>query len=115
MREINIGEQVVRVRATPLALLFYKQEFKGDILGDIAKMQDVQQDISKLDTVVFLQLIWAMSKADSFGTGQFPSFIDWVASLDSFDVADPNILNEVLEEAASGFFRSGVKGAIKKR
>ncbi|MNO28123.1 hypothetical protein D3C76_180100 [compost metagenome] len=114
MRELKIGEQTVRVRATPLALLFYKQEFKGDLLGDLVKMQEIQNDFSKLDTVAFLQLIWAMAKADSFGHGQFPSFIEWVASLDTFDVTDTSVLVAALEEAADGFFRSGVKGSIAK-
>lgn len=115
MREINIGEQVVRVRATPLALLFYKQEFKSDLLGDLAKMDAVEQDISRLDTVMFLQLIWAMAKAEQFGKGEFPAFVNWVGTLDSFDISDVNILNAVLEEAANGFFRTGVKGAAQKR
>ncbi|MNJ31310.1 hypothetical protein D3C77_259380 [compost metagenome] len=69
-------------------------------------MQEIEQDLSKLDTVMFLQLIWAMSKADSFGRGEFPSFLTWVSSLDSFDITDTKTLMDVMEEAADGFFRS---------
>lgn len=38
MREIKIGEKIVRVRATPLALLFYRREFKTDLLSDLIKL-----------------------------------------------------------------------------
>lgn len=128
MREIRIGSREVRVRATPLALLFYKQEFKADLLGDLMKMLqgmvgaqslfgkgngtpnlDVQNiDLGQLDTVMLIQLIWAMAKADSFGK-QFPSFVEWVASFETFDLFDSGILSAVMEEAAEGFFRSGAK------
>jgi len=33
--------------------------------------------------------------------------------LESIDIADPAFLKGALEEAADGFFRSGVKGAIQ--
>lgn len=108
MRELNIGEQKVRVRATPLALLFYKQEFRGDLLGDLIKMREMEQDPSKFDALAFLQLVWAMAKADSFGK-PFPGFQEWLASLESFDISDPEFLQAAMEEAADGFFRSGVK------
>ena len=35
MREIKLGDKEVKIRATPLALLFYKQEFKSDLIGAI--------------------------------------------------------------------------------
>ncbi|NTZ20936.1 hypothetical protein EXW96_26475 [Paenibacillus sp. JMULE4] len=126
MRELNIGDQTVRVRATPLALLFYKQEFKTDLLGDFLKMaqgmvglqalsgSNQQLDLKdinlgQLDSVMFLQLIWAMAKADALGK-QFPSFVEWVSSFESFDLFDSEILTAVMEEATSGFFRAGAKG-----
>ena len=132
MRELKIGDQTVRVRATPLALLFYRQEFKSDLLGDLLKMVQSlvgmeaiisgkgKVDFSKInlgaiDSVAFLQLIWAMAKADAFGR-QFPSFQEWVASLDSFDLFSGDTLTAVFEEAANGFFRSraaGIKGGVR--
>lgn len=127
MRELQIGEQTVRVRATPLALLYYKQEFNSDLLGDLTKMtkmmkpgakkDDIDEndvDPSQLDSVAFLQLIWAMAKADSFGK-PFPSFVEWLSGLDSFDLSDPDVLRGAVEEAAHGFFRSGVKGGALQR
>ena len=41
MREITISEKTIRVRATPLALLYYRQEFKTDLVGDLISMQEM--------------------------------------------------------------------------
>jgi len=113
MRELVIGESKVRVRATPLALLYYKQEFKSDLLGDLVKMQVLTTDPSKLDSVALLQLIWAMAKADAHPE-RFPSFEGWLSTLDGFDFSDSEVLSAALEEAADGFFRRGKQGQIKK-
>lgn len=110
MRELRIGKQSVRVRATALALLFYKQEFKADLIGDLTKMKDVADDPSKLDSIQILQMVWAMAKADAFGK-PFLSFVEWVATIEDFDLADSAFIAGALEEAADGFFRSGIKGA----
>ncbi|WP_025849118.1 hypothetical protein [Paenibacillus ehimensis] len=125
MRELVIGEQTIRVRATPLALLYYKQEFKSDLLGDLAgmakllkpgakKTPDLESlDMKHFDSVAILQLTWAMAKADAFPK-KFPSFETWISTLDNFDLTDKSTMLAVMEEAADGFFRSGVKGAIKQ-
>src|SRR5690625_2499138 len=110
MRELQIGNQQVRVRATPLALLFYKQEFKADLLGDLVKFEAVASDISKIDTVVILQIIWAMAKADAGVTGKFPSFVAWVGELDSFDVSDKDLIRSAMDEVADGLFRTEESG-----
>lgn len=103
MRELNIGETKVRVRATPLALLYYRQEFKSDLLGDLTKMEAIETDPSKLDSVALLQLIWAMAKADAHPS-QFPNFEGWLSTLTGFDLSDVSLLSAVIEEAAAGFF-----------
>jgi len=110
MREITIGEKTIRVRATPLALLYYKQEFKTDLVSDLIKMQAIERDPSRIDSVVLLQMIWAMAKADAGPGKQFPSFERWLSELDSFDLTDQDLLSAVLEEAADGFFRRGKQG-----
>jgi hypothetical protein len=113
MKELTIGESKVRVRATPLALLYYKQEFKSDLLGDLVKMEELKKDPSKLDSIALLQLIWAMAKADTH-PNQFPSFMEWLSSLTEFDLSDASLLSAALEEAADGFFRRGKQRKIKK-
>jgi len=51
MREITIGDKTIRVRATPLALLFYKQEFSVDLVGDLMSMQNMANDPSQFDAL----------------------------------------------------------------
>lgn len=101
MREITIDGKEVRVRATPLALLFYKQEFNSDLVGDLAKMQELETDPSKIDAVAVLQMTWAMAKADS--PKSFPSFEKWLSEFESFDIS--TVFMDVVEEATDGFFR----------
>lgn len=127
MKELTIGDQTVRVRATPMALLFYKQEFKSDLLADLSKMVDVKsidkeeeldvaEALSRFDVVTVYQIIWAMAKADSYGSkGSFPSFVTWFAELDGASIYDEGILAVAMEEAADGFFRTGAKYQPKGR
>ncbi len=107
MREITIGEKTIRVRATPLALLYYRQEFNVDLVGDLMSMQAMSTDPSQFDALKFLQLIWAMAKADD--AKGFSSFEVWLSGLDSFDFADADVMTAVVEEATDGFFRGGRK------
>lgn len=107
MREIQIGDKTIRVRATPLALLYYRQEFKADLIGDLISMQNMADDPSQFDAIKFLQLIWAMAKADN--AKDFPSFEMWLATLDAIDFADADTMAAVVEEATDGFFRGGRK------
>lgn len=113
MRELNIGGQTVRVRATAPALLYYKQAFKADLIGDLLKLTKVAEDLTNLDSILVLQIVWAMSKADSFGK-EFPAFESWLAALESVDFSDPAFMAGALEEAADGFFRTGVKGGNRR-
>ena len=105
MREITIGEKQIRVRATPLALLYYRQEFKTDLIGDLISMQEMSADPSQFDALKFLQLIWAMAKADN--PKEAPSFETWLGILDGFDFTDADVMTAVVEEATDGFFRGG--------
>ena len=149
MREIIIGEQQLRIRATPLALLYYKQAFKSDIVADLIKIiaglakiipgltgkkltaldsskgsvleldaSEITMDnlgMLEIDTVNLLQIIWAMAKADSFGSSkEFPCFEFWVSSLEDFNVFDSKMLSGVIEEATDGLFRRGNKSPAKK-
>ncbi|SDC70017.1 hypothetical protein SAMN02799630_01222 [Paenibacillus sp. UNCCL117] len=108
MRILKFGEQEIRVRATPLALLYYKQEFKTDLVADFITLEKFRKDMSHFDSVLMLQLVWAMAKADAFGK-TFPPFIEWLGSLEAVDFTDEEFLMGALEEAADGFFRKGAK------
>lgn len=107
MRTIKIGKKEIGLKATPLALLFYRQEFDRDLVGDLMQMQDLADDPSKIDTVLLLQMAWAMAKAYE-GVGQkFPGFLDWLAELESVDITE--VITDITEEATDGFFRRGSK------
>lgn len=110
MRDITIGESTYGVSATTLALLFYKQEFKSDLIKDYSKLS-----IDNLDTVIVLQIFWAMNKAHKLPEKQ-SSFENWCGSLDGIDYGDPDLFKGILLEAAEGLFpksASKVGGAKK--
>jgi hypothetical protein len=114
MRTIKIGEKEIGLKATPLALLFYKQAFGTDLVGDLVKMQELEKDPSKLDSVLFLQITWAMAKAYAGLDAKFPDFVNWVADLESFDFTDEDVFNAIMDEASDGFFRQGNRNATKR-
>jgi len=111
MRELAIGDKTLRVRATPLALLFYRQEFNADLIAGLMAMQAMQTDLTAFDSVTFLQIVWAMAKADAphgypgYETHGFPGFEAWLGTLEGFDFSDADLMAAVVEEATSGFFR----------
>lgn len=146
MREILIGEKTVRVRATPLALLYYRQEFKSDLVSDLIKLatglvgmvpgiagkslnelsSESMKDIDfsnlgladlasfNIDTIGLLRCVWAMSKADGYGT-PFPCFEAWIVSLGDIDLFDVSFLQAIMEEMAAGFFRGGIQKQQKQK
>lgn len=101
MREIKIDGKEIRIKATPLALLFYKQAFNSSLLGDMQKLEKLKKDPSKMDGVELLQITWAMAKADK--PKDFPSFETWLGEFESVDFSDPDFMAAAMEEAADGF------------
>jgi hypothetical protein len=106
MRTIEIGGKQIGLKATPLALLYYRQEFKSDLIGDLLKMQALANDPSALDSVAILQIAWAMNKAAEHGKS-FPHFEAWLGQFEYVDFSDPDTMTEIMNEAADGFFRRG--------
>ena len=110
MRTAIIGGKKIRLRANPLALLYYKQEFDRDLLADIIKLQSLQSlqdgDFSSLDMVSLFQIAYAMNKAAK-PADVFPTFEEWLAQFETIGFDDPQWIVDVVEEAADGFFRSG--------
>ena len=115
MRNIKLGTKDIGLKASPLALLFYKQEFKSDLIGDLVKMAGLEKDMSRLDSVAVLQLVWAMNKAHNGMGKSFPGFEKWLDGLDGVDFTDQEFMNAVIAEAEDGFFRGagGAKSAGK--
>ena len=103
MRTIKIGEKEIGLKATPLALVYYKQAFKSDLVSDMLKMDGLEKDPSKLDGVIILQMAWAMARANEGIGKKFPDFDNWVAELDGLDLEE--FMTCVMQEAQNGFFR----------
>ena len=113
MKIIKIGEKEIGLKATPLALLYYRQEFKSDLIGDLLKMQAIADDPSALDSVALLQIAWAMNKAVEGKGNAFPHFESWLEQFEYVDFSDADTLTAIMNEAADGFFRRGSRTANK--
>lgn len=140
MKIVKMGEKEIGLKATPLALLYYKQEFKTDLLGDLIKLagnlaksggdliklaelveksnnevdiNDLNLDAiaTELDTVAILKLVWAMNKASEGPGRPFPNFESWLDGLEVFDLTDREFIGNVMSEAMDGFFRGAAARA----
>lgn len=113
MRTIKIGGKEIGLKATPLALLYYRQEFKSDLIGDLIKMQEIADDPSVLDSVALLQITWAMNKAAEGKGKTFPHFESWLDQFEYVDFSDVDTMTAIMDEAENGFFRRGSRTANK--
>lgn len=110
MREVRIGQKVYGVNASALALLFYKQEFRSDLISDFTKFSvAVEADNTNYDGLLLLQFLWAMNKASDL-TRKQPPFESWLSSLTGLDFSDQEFITAVLAEAGAGFFPSYASG-----
>lgn len=120
MREITIGDKTLRLRGSALSLLHYQQEFGRDLLGDMVGMMTglagfqtfaggevdpAKLDLSKLDSVAILRLVWTLARTAAGVGGQFPSFTRWLEEHEDIDIFDPDLLAAAMEEATKIFFR----------
>jgi len=125
MREVTLAGKVIPLRATPPALLFYRQEFGADMTADFVRLMSALHALSDvdegdmvetmrsfadadLDVMAVYQLAWAMAKAGA-GTGKaFPGFERWLIEIsegDGVELFDQDFFTAVLEVAADGMFR----------
>jgi len=122
MHEVTIGDKTLRLRGSALSLLYYRQAFGRDLLGDLVSMLTAmtglevlragKMDIEKinftgLDTVAILRLIWTLARTDAGPNGSFPSFEVWLAENEDLNMFDNDLLKAVFEEVQRAFFRSG--------
>jgi len=121
MREITIGDKTLRLRGSALSLLYYNQEFGRDLLADLVGMMtglagfqelagggaiDPEKlDLSKLDSVALLRLIWTLARTAAGVGGQFPSFTRWLEEHEELNIFDAELLSSAMEEATKIFFR----------
>ncbi|MFW6121847.1 MAG: hypothetical protein ACOC80_13260 [Petrotogales bacterium] len=118
MKKLKINNKEIGLRASPLALLFYQQNFDSDLIADLAKFQEENMekisegDFGNFSSVKLLQMAWAMNKAAKYPK-DFPTFEEWLESFDSFQVTNAKFIMGIIEEATDGFFRSGKESGGK--
>jgi hypothetical protein len=121
VREVQVGDKTLRLRGSALSLLHYQQEFGRDLLGDLVGMMTgltgfqaltnggeidpSKLDLSKLDSVAILRLIWTLARTATGVGGQFPSFTRWLEEQEDINIFDPDLLTAAMEEATKIFFR----------
>jgi hypothetical protein len=121
VREVQVGDKTLRLRGSALSLLHYNQEFGRDLLADLVGMMTglagiqvlasggeadpAKLDLSKLDSVALLRLIWTLARTAAGVGGQFPSFARWLEEHEDIDIFDPELMTAVMEEATKIFFR----------
>ena len=86
-KTIRIDGKEVRLRATAALPIRYKAQFGRDLFADIFKMEPAlnNKDFSKLDTLVFYDLIWLMAKN---ANPNIPDLEEWLEQFDVFPVED---------------------------
>ena len=86
-KTIRVSGKEVRLRATAALPIRYKAQFGRDLFADIFKMEPAikDNDLSKLDTLVFYDLVWLMAKS---ANPSIPDLEEWLDQFDSFPVED---------------------------
>ena len=121
MREVTIGDKTLRLRGSALSLLHYQQEFGRDLLGDMvammtglagfqafsngAEVDPSRLDLSKLDSVAILRLVWTLTRTAAGINAPFPSFAKWLEEHEELNIFDAELLNAAMTEATKIFFR----------
>lgn len=105
MRNIKIGGKDYKVVASPITLFFYKKEFKTDLVGDMMSFQNLENDVTTFDSIVLLQMAWAMIKTAN--NGELVNFEQWLDELEHIDFSDNKMTLGIVDEAQKGFFRNG--------
>ncbi len=100
MRSIQVGKKKIKIMGSAIAPFYYKQAFGSSLTGDLIKLGEVENDITKIDDVSILQMIWAMAKAVD---RNISPFIDWLEEIEFINLDE--ILTDVAEEASNACFR----------
>ena len=110
MREVTIGGEAVSIAATTMSFFYHSREFATD--GSYADaLQDAAQFLAAIaaggtpPAIVTCRLLWTMSKTAQHGN-PFPDFESWMwTHRDDLSVVDRELLDAMVGEVTSGFFR----------
>jgi hypothetical protein len=108
MKTMKIGNREMNIEGSALTPFFYKKEFKQSMSGDLVKMQDIGDDLSKLDDVNILQMAWALEKTALVDTGKsIKGFESWLKDLGKVDITE--FASEVMEEVMDATFHDTIR------
>ncbi len=110
MRKVDIGGKELAIHGSPLSLLYYQQEFSGDLMADLVVMQEKMEqlsdgDYSQLDSLQLLKFLWVLNKTAERDQA-FPNFEKWLDDLEVIDFSMPEWIQELILELKDKFFRS---------
>lgn len=108
---IKIGDKSIGVRASHLALIFYKQEFKRGLIADFtAAIVECEKQNALPDEMVMMQMAWAMHKAYTY-PAPVETFNEWFMNIGDIDFSSQEMYQGLINEAVSGFFQKAlIKG-----
>jgi len=96
-KTITIDGKEVRFKSTASLPLRYKAQFGRDLFADMAVLEGVENDLSKLDTELFYNIVWTLAK----GADDIPPLIDWLDSFDCFPIFE--VFAELQDMVAASF------------
>lgn len=102
MKTISFGNREITIVGSPMTPFFYKKAFNQSFTGDLAAMDGIEKDYSKLDDINILQIIWAMECTAKMGK-DIKDFEGWLADFDWIDITES--LDEIFDEAMNATFR----------
>ena len=82
---IKIGDRDVTFKSTGSAPLRYKMQFKRDFFADLLKMENMGNDISRIDVEVFYNIAWIYAKT---ADPSIPPQLEWLDEFEVFPVFD---------------------------
>jgi len=114
-RTVHLGGRTFTIKAGPLSLFYFHEEFGSSIMEDYARMfatspeeaaeKSFYELLAQYDWPSALRLAWAFEKTAS-SDPDFPIWEAWIAAFDYIDMGDNEFIVQVGEEATRGLFRT---------
>ena len=114
-RTVELGGREFTVKAGPLSIFYFHEEFGSSILEEYARMfasspeenaeKDLYEVLAQYDWSAALRMTWAFEKTASSSPNEFPSWQSWIAAFEYIDMGDHEFMGQVGEEATRGLFR----------
>lgn len=107
MKVIELGGRKIKILGAPMTPYYYKKAFNQSFSGDLAALTEMENDLSKLDDINLLQMIWAMERT---ANKEIAHFEKWLEEFEYLNLDD--VIEDVTDEAIDATFRSKEK-AVK--